>query len=139
MVVNRKLTGRASSLPSGIGTGVLISMTMTLLLSALAAYLISGEIIGQDKTGYCAMITLALSSGAGAWIATGRTKRMPVQTAALCGVGYFLLLLSLTALFFGGQYDGMGVTLIVVVIGSGAGGLLALRRPKRRKQKHYKN
>lgn len=138
MVANRKVTGRASSFPAGIAAGILSGLTLTLLISLFTAYLISAGVVCQDKTGYCAMATLVLSSGTGAWVGAKRIKRMPMQTAALCAAGYFLLLLSLTALFFGGQYDGMGVTFLIVIIGSGAGGVLAAKEPKKRKQKHYK-
>ena len=138
MVTNRKLSGRASSFPAGIGAGLLTGMSMTLLLSLLTAYLISGEVIGQDRIGYCAMITLLLSSIGGAWTASAKTKRMPVQTSVVYAAGYFLLLVSMTALFFGGQFEAVGVTLVTIVIGSGAGGLLCVRSRKTRKQKHYK-
>ena len=138
MVVNRKVTGRASSVPAGLATGALMGLAITLLSSAFAAYMMSREILTQDKIGYSAMVILILSSCVGAWITASRIKKMPLQMAAASGLLFYVLLLSMTALFFDGQYDAMGVTLVMVLIGSGAGGILASGVPKRRKRKYHK-
>ena len=63
---------------------------------------------------------------------------MPIQIAALCGLLFYVVLLLMTALFFGGQFDGMGVTLVVVLLGSGAGGIMTSGKPKRQKRKYHK-
>jgi hypothetical protein len=44
------------------------------------------------------------------------------------GAGYYLTLLAMTALFFGGQYQGMGVTLGLVLAGAGTATLLSVKR-----------
>lgn len=123
MVINRKVTGRASSIPAGLAIGACSSMGITVLLSVLAAGLVSGERIQEGSIGYLAMFILLVASAAGALVAGNKIKKMRLQVAALSAVIYFCLLLGVTALFFGGQYEGMGVTLVMVLLGSGAGGM----------------
>ena len=138
MAANGKVTGRASSIPAGIATGALLSLAMTLLLSGILAYLVSRETIDLNAIGYCAMVTLIVSAGIGAWVSAKRIKKMPIQMAGICGLVFYMMLLSITALFFGGQYDAMGVTFLAVLAGSGGGGVLSASRPKKVKRKHYK-
>lgn len=138
MVVNQKVTGRASSVPAGLATGALTGLAITLIISYLAAFMASRELLNRDMFGYCAMAVLILASFVGAKVAVAKIKKMPLQMAAASGLVLYVLLLSMTALFFGGQYDAMGVTLVLVLIGSGAGGILASGKPKRRKQKYHK-
>ena len=138
MVVNRKVTGRASSVPAGLATGTMTGFLIALLLSALAAYLVSCEMLSMNKIGYSAMIVLILSSCIGAWIAGKRIKKMPLQMAVASGLLFYIMLLSMTALCFGGQYGAMGSTLLFVMIGSGAGGVLASGTAIKRKRKYHK-
>jgi dolichol kinase len=48
----------------------------------------------------------------------------------ISGMIYFCVLLSITALCFGGQYQGIGVTGLVVLCGSCCAGLMGLREKK---------
>ena len=138
MVLNRKVTGRASSVPAGLVAGVLCELVLTLIISVVSAYLVSAEFVSQDKIGYCAIAVLIMSSIVGTTVTIKRIKKMPIQMAAINGLLFYGLLLAMTALFFGGQYDGMGITLLVVALGSGVGGIMASRKSNRRKQKYYK-
>ena len=138
MVANKKVTGRASSVPGGLASGMLTGLVITLLASAFAAYLASREVLAQDMFGYCAMGVLVLASFAGAAVAVRRIKKMPLQMAVASGLLLYVMLISMTALFFGGQYDAMGITLVLVLIGSGAGGILASGKPVSRKRKYHR-
>ena len=138
MVVNQKVTGRASSVPGGLATGVTIGLGITLITSYLAAFMASRELLDRGAFGYCAIAVLLLASFVDAKIAVAKIKKMPLKMAAASGLLLYVLLLSLTALFFGGQYDAMGATLIVVLIGSGAGGVLCPGKPGRGKRKYHK-
>lgn len=137
MVVNQKVTGRASSVSAGLALGAGISMGITLILSVCSAWLISAEYIREEGIGYLVMIILIGASAVGAWFAGQKIKRMKIQMAALTGVLYYAMLLAATALFFGGQYEGMGTTLAMILLGSGVGGLTG-SVPKRsfRKSRH---
>ena len=118
MIVHQKLTGRASSIPVGLASGLGIAVGVTTLAIAIAAYLISNEYLPIESIGYCALFTLLVSSYLGAKVASGKIKRMRLQMSLICGGIYFLLLLMITAIFLKGEYKGVGATLFVVASGA---------------------
>lgn len=118
MYRKKKISGTAMGLPVGIGLALLVSILITLAGSAVAALLVSSEKIGEGTIGYASMMILAMASLLGAWIAVMLVKRLRLQVAMLFGGCYYLLLLAMTALLFGGQYQGMGVTAIIILAGS---------------------
>lgn len=141
MIANRKVTGTAASLPGGLAIGAAVSIVTTVLVSAISAHLISSELLAQENIGYCAIAALVCSTILGAWMAVARIKRQKFAVSLLSGLIYYLVLLSVTALFFGGQYRGMGVTLIIVALASVAAALITGRggkqpHPKRRKKSY---
>ena len=142
MVKNRKPTGTASSIPAGIAFGVLISMIITLLGTAISAYLVHSESIRQESIGYASMAVLLVSGAVGALTAINRIKRMRLQMCLLSGACYFLVLLSVTALFFGGQYAGVGATGLTILIGCGSVAALSVLLEKKgsthRRNKAYR-
>lgn len=138
MVVDRKVTGTASSMPAGLLTGWGIGIGITLLGAAVCAHLISKETIAGEGIGYCSMVIVLLASIAGAAISAAKIKRRRLQVCLMSGGVYFATLLAGTALFFGGQYQGMGVTGLLVLAGCGTVILMGLnngkqRRPRKRK------
>ena len=139
MVVNHKGSGKAKSMAVGLAAGTLFSLILTLLGTAITANLILSEKLKTEGIGYVAVTILLLASAVGAWCATGMIKRRRVMVCAGVGGLYYISLLAITALFFGGQYQGMGVTALVVMGGCGAVGLLGLREKKsgRKKIKKY--
>ena len=130
MTVNRKVTGTAVSMPMGIGIGCGISMILTILGAGTVAKLISDEILRETAIGYGAMGIVLLASVCGAAIAANKVKKRRLQVSLLVGTGYFLMLFAMTALFFGGQYQGIGVTALLVLAGTGTVVLLGSREKK---------
>ena len=130
MTVNRKVTGTAVSMPAGIAIGCVVSLLLTLAGSSLAAKLISDEILKDTAIGYGSMLIVLLASALGAVTAISRVKRRYLQVCLLSGVSYYGLLLCVTALFFGGQYQGMGVTAMLVLAGVGSVVLLGTKEKK---------
>ena len=118
MIINRKATGRASSMPIGVLAGGTCAFAGTMLTSAVLAKLVDMEIIPQDKIGYGIMVLLLLCAFLGANEACRRVKRQYLIVSAISAGFYYSMLLSVTALFFGGQYCGMGVTAVLVLCGS---------------------
>lgn len=116
----KKRNGRASTMAGGLAAGAAVSIVLTLLLSVLVGKLADMEIISETAIGYAAMGILLLSSIAAAVVAIGRIKRQRLIIGLASGGIYYLMLLSITALFFGGRYTGMGVTALVVTAGCGA-------------------
>lgn len=127
MVVNKKVTGKAVPMAAGLGIGLAVSMALTMIGGAVTANLILTEKIGEGAIGYGAILILLLSSAMGAWLAAVLIKSRWMVVCLGAGGSYYLTLLGITALFFGGQYQGMGVTALVILGGCGAVGLLGLR------------
>lgn len=135
MTVNRKVTGTAVTMPAGIGIGCGISLCLTVLGSGLTAKLISMEVLRETAIGYGAMIIIILATISGAGIAVNKVKKRILQVSVSVGVCYFTLLLAMTALFFGGKYQGMGVTALLI---AGGCGVVILMAGRDRKPKKYR-
>ena len=105
-------------MPIGVLAGGACAFAGTMLTSAVLAKLVDMEIIPQDKIGYGIMALLLLCAFLGANEACRRVKRQYLIVSAISAGVYYSMLLSVTALFFGGQYSGMGVTAVLVLCGS---------------------
>lgn len=117
MVRSRKPTGRSLSIPAGLAIGTCISLCITLILSVFLANLVSTERVEWEKIGYGIMAILFITSIIGAKSSCMMIKRQKLLICIVSGVLYWLGLLLITALFFGGQYSGVGVTGIIIVCG----------------------
>ena len=137
MVTNRKANGKAVSIPAGVGIGTAAALGWTLMASALLAKLMDLERLPEDAVGYGAMVILLTASFAGAILAQRKVKRKRLQVSLITAAAYYLTLLSMTALFFGGQYAGMGVTALVILAGSGVAILIGMKEPGRKKGRRY--
>lgn len=135
MVTNRKPTGRASSMPTGLLIGGACALGGTLLLSAVLAKLVDLETIPQNKIGYGIMAMLLVCAFAGANVACGKIKRQYLVVSVTSAGLYFALLMAITALFFGGQYSGVGVTAALVLCGSMLAALLRSGRGEGRRRR----
>ncbi len=110
---NKKSVG----MPAGLGLGLLISTVITLAGAAAVSHMVATEKIGEEAVGYGAIVILAVSAAMGAWGAFALIKQLRLQVCMLSGACYYLLLLATTAMFFGGQYQGMGITAIAILAG----------------------
>lgn len=137
MVTNRKPTGRAAGFPKGIALGNLAAMSSTLALAAVLAALIGSGTIKEESLGYGVMALLYLSAALGGRVAFGLIKHRRALVFALSALTYLVSLTALTALFFGGRFDGFFPTAMLIIGGSGTAFLLSARaqkgRPRRRK------
>jgi len=118
MVMKQKITGRASTIPVGLGSGAAVSLGITIISVTVIAKLVSAEYLEESKIGYCVMVMLMAASYGGAEMAVKRIKRQRLMVCMLSGLLYFGMLLGMTALFFGGQYEAVGVTGILVIGGA---------------------
>ncbi len=124
---NRKVTGTASSMAGGLAIGEMVSLLVTMVGAILAGNLVGKEMIPQQSIGYCAMVILVLASASGTLMAVKRIKRRRLFVCGIMGLIYYGSLLAITALFFGGQYQGMGVTALLVCGGCGTVALAGAR------------
>ena len=117
MVVNHKVTGKAMPMVGGILAGSGVSLAVTLLGALVLAWLLDGEILEEGNVGYGVMLVLIVSSGLGAFLAPRLVKRQKLPAAMIAGGLYLLWLLGISTLCFGGQYQGV-VPTVLIVLGS---------------------
>jgi len=140
MVMNQKPSGRASSMAGGLAAGFTVSIAVTVLLCALSAKIVDLQWIGEKDIGYCAMVILLAAPFLGSKTAQKRIQRQRLTVCIISGSLYFLALMGITALFFGGQYEAVGVTMLMVAGGSVLSVLSGEgrnRAGKRRKKKRH--
>jgi putative membrane protein (TIGR04086 family) len=140
MTVNAKTTGRASSVPAGLASGVITAVAVMLAGTLITALMISEGVLRWNNSGYGVMVTLILSSWVGAAVAAGKVKRRRLLICASAGGVYFAVLLVMTGLFFGGKFSGVGETGLLILCGSTLGFFLkypAKSERNRRKIRRY--
>lgn len=136
MKAAQKATGRTMSMPGGLAFGGVISLAITVIGAVLLSKLMDTETIEWEGVGYGIMVLLTAASFLGALSAYSRIRRQRLVVCLLSGAIYWITLLGITALFFGGQYEAVGVTAGLILAGCGCAGMLALpagRGGKRKK------
>lgn len=114
-----------------LGLGLTVSMTVTVLGVAICAAAISGETIALSTGEACITAILLLGSFTGSKLVIDGIGRKRLLTSLLMSVTYFAVLLSVTAVFFGGRYSGTGGTALVVLIGAVTAAIVGGRDKKR--------
>lgn len=128
-------TGKTKSIPAGMAISAAVSMTITVVLAAAIAYGLHVQRITWEQAGYWIMGMLFLASFAGGKSGYGAIKGQRCMISLLCGLLYWGLLLCVTALFFGGDYEGVWVTACIILAGSEASALLSIPNSGKRNRK----
>ena len=128
METAKKVRGTALSMPKGIALGTLISVMITALLAAVLAWLLMTDKIKKEASGYLMMGIPMLASFLGSWMSAAKIKRRWMLVCSITGGIYFLSLLAVTAICFGGNYQSVGVTGLLVLGGSLLSGMLGLTK-----------
>ncbi len=140
--MKKKSMKKSNSIPMGIAWGLVTSILLTLVCTAVIAFLVSGEQLQESAMGYGNVVTLLLASVVGAFVCCKTAGQRILMMAAISGAAYFVFLLCCTAMFFGGQYQGVGQTALLVLGGSLAAGLLQIsgsaKTKKRRKSYSFR-
>jgi len=131
-----KRNGRAMGMPGGLLIGLCVSLGITLIGAAILASMVDREYLPWENIGYGVLMVVIGAAAAGSWVSERKIKRQRLAVCALSGLVYWLALLAVTALFFGGQYEAVGVTLGLIVAGCGVTCLMGgrSRGGKRRKK-----
>ena len=124
MVVNRKPTGTAKSMPVGLAIGWTAAILITAAACGVLAELILSGKAGWGTMGYGAMGTLLAASYAGAAVSCRMIMHRKLLVCILSGVIYLCSLTMITALMFGGKFDAVWVTALLVAGGTAAAGLV---------------
>jgi len=136
MSVKQKSGGRASAVPGGIALGVSAALVITILGAVILTALVAGERIALDAFGYGVMVVQFLSALVGAVIAMLKIKHRKMQVCLLTGLAYYLVLLAMNALFFGGQYEGAITSALLILLGSGVAAIVGTRERNTAKRRH---
>lgn len=129
---------RQISLPAGVGIGIGIGIVVSILGAMAAAWMIGSERIGEKSIQPAAYIIMGLSAGLGCWTAVLAVGSKRMQVSLLTGLGYYLSMLAITALFFEGEFEGMMIPTVIVGAGSLAIGLLSARTKKKQNSRTLK-
>lgn len=119
----------------GITAGIII----TLLGVGLAAIMIARGIVQESGTAYCAIAILLLSAVTASRIAALNYSGIKIWISLATGLTYSAILLAVTALFFDGQYRGIGVTIMVVLSGCTMAAIMKNKGNNMRKLRRNKN
>lgn len=141
MVVNRKPSGTAKSMPAGLAMGWVAQMLVTAAACLLLAMLILNGRAGWEAVGYGVMIILLLSSYLGAAISCKRIERRKLLVCGLSAIIYFLTLVAMVILLFDGRFDAVWAPAMLIAGGAMAAALMHCREPqekgrRRRKRRH---
>ncbi len=138
MITNKKPGGKAMSMPAGIALGSIIALVTTLLIAVIVTQLVLNEKIAEASIGYWAMAVLPLSAAVGAFISVWLIKRRRMQVCLITGGAYYLSLLVINILFFGGQFNAMALSLLLVFVGACTIGIMGAKGDRRGSKKHKK-
>lgn len=133
-----RMNNSCKSIIFGAGIGGLISVFVTLMGTAAVAWLIDGEKLTESSIGLGAAAVLLVATIIGCVVAIAVVGKRKLITAAATGAVYLLSLFALTALFFGGQYVGVGYSLLMIAGAVFASVLISGGSPKRVKHSKQK-
>ena len=127
-------------IPGGLALGILTSILVTLVGTASASWLIAGGTVGEDGVPVVACILQLIGAATGALTSTLCIKKMRLQICMLSGLIYYLTLLGITALFFDGEYAGMGLAALMIVLGCACVAIWAPNNkyPGRKRKRGYR-
>lgn len=108
--------GKAASMPVGIAIGLGVGILITLIGAVLLAFALAGESMTVEAMGYGIMLVLFVATFLSSMVAMWCIKHRKMQVSLITAGVYLLTLLATNALFFGGQYEGVGATVLVVAI-----------------------
>lgn len=109
---------KGNSIASKLALGAAVCIGVTVLCTAVGAAMISSGTIPESAMGYGALGILTLSSMAGALTGGWKVQEKRLYLCLLVAALYVALLLAMTATFFGGQYEGVGLSVIMAVLGA---------------------
>lgn len=98
--------------------GIATALIVTIVCTAIFAWLIHSEMIGERSVGYCVIATLLCSSFAGVCVTVKKAKHNNLVVCIISGMGYYAAMFIITALFYNGRFTGIVQTGLLVLAGS---------------------
>lgn len=127
----KKSIHKTASLPLSIAFGVLTGMIVTFLGALLMTYLTNTESMQLQTMTTLSAITQLVAAAVGVFVSTMLVRERQLITGMVTAAAYFLILLAGTAMFFGGEYDNVGVGALVIMA---AGSMVVLLRMRGKKK-----
>lgn len=116
--------------------GSIVSLIVTIIGAVILSKLMDAEMIQESSVGYAVPLILIAASYLGCRIGAGKYKRKGMMISMVVAGIYLTVLMSINALFFEAQFNGVGVTLLVILCGFG---LAALPKKEKRRSKLSRN
>jgi len=139
MPVQNKLTGRAASIPKGLAIGSGWAIIWTAICITAISFLVSKEFVAFEMIGYGVIFTLISASYICAKISCSKIKQKRLLVSIYAACIYFILLMIVNLLCFGGEYTAVGVTLLCVICGATVSLMGNGMREDKRHKGTYKN
>lgn len=124
MTTNQKPNGLVNSIPAGLAIGWIAEMLAMILFCIVLTGLVLTDKMERENIGYGAMATLLISSYIGAVVSCRAIKHRNLLVCVLAGGIFLITLFGITILFFGGQYQAVGETSLLILAGSAAAALM---------------
>lgn len=138
MTAGQRTQGKVRSVPVSMLLSVGGELPLMIILCWVLAKLIDTELIPETTLPYGVWGILLISSFTGAQIACKRVGKYKLLCCLLSGCVFMGSLLSMTALFFEGQYDAVGGTVSAILLGCLLGILPVCLQKSRRKKRRKK-
>lgn len=127
---------KEASIPAVLLTGFGISWAVTVCAAVTETFLVAGEQIGEGMMTTWAVGTVILAVFIGALVASIKSNSRKLAISLICGGSYFVSLLCVNLLFYGGSFQGIWASILTILGASLLAGLLSLRqRPNSFKRK----
>lgn len=133
--------GKTASIPMGLGLSLAAAATITFLSTFAISILLDRRSIDWANVGYWIMLVLLLAPFVGGKIAINTIKTQRILISLMSGVLYWMFLLCITALLFGGDYSSIWETGALIAAGSLTAALLRfpqIRYSSRQKRGIYR-
>ena len=135
MVRQARGKGKIPVIPAAVGIGLGAAWILTILGAVVMTFALAGETISIDSMGFGIVVILFVSTFAASMVATWYAKGKKMQISLITAGVYFLTLLAMNAIFFGGEYRGVGVYLLVVILSGAVAAFVGMGGGKSRKHK----
>lgn len=106
-----------NNLGRNVSYGIAVSLLVMVITIAIFAGLIKSERITEGASGYCTVCIHLLSIIIGACVASKEEKGNILRISLLLALVYCAVLIAMTAIVFGGQYQGISATIFVILTG----------------------
>lgn len=121
-----------TSVPIGLGLGIGVGWAVSLVIAAVMTVAVDSERLSASSMSFAAVATLVIATFASARIGAEKMGIGRIPACLAAGGGYFMSLLCINVLFFGGKFQGLGAAALTVAGTAALAGLIGTPRRKKR-------